>query len=1167
VKQRNVPFVHLHVHTHYSLLDGACRIDNLFSRCKQLGMDTLAITDHGNMFAAVEFYSKAMSAGIKPIIGYEAYVAPGDRRARHARGIDEASHHLLLLAKDITGYKNLLKLASSAYLDGFYYRPRIDKDILRQHSEGLIGASACLAGEIPQLIVGGDLDRASSVIDDYVSIFGPQRFYLELQDHGLAEQKIVNEALIDLAGEKGLPLIATNDIHYIDRTDARAHEILVCINTGKKLTDDRHLTFGSDQFYMRSGEQMSALFPQCPEAISNTVDLARRCNLELDFTQRHAPAYHPPDNEKPADYLRRLVYQGAASRYGQLTDQIRERIDYELEVICSKGFASYFLIVWDLVNWCRRENIMCGARGSAVGCVVAYCLEIVTEDPLRYGLLFERFMGPERGEDPDIDIDICQANRQRAIDYVRQKYGHVAQIITFNSMAARAAIRDVGRVMDIPLAQVDRIAKMVPVGPKVTLQDALASEPQMKKLYDEDDQVRNLIDVSLKLEGMSRNISVHAAGVVVADRPLDEFLPLCKSGEDVLTQFEGKAVEEKVGLLKIDFLGLRTLTTLQRAVDLVADQMNDLVDLANLPRDDPKVLDLFASGQTKGIFQFESDGMRDLLVRLKPDELGNLIAANALYRPGPMVMIDDYVQRKHGAPWSSPHPLMKDVLSETFGIMVYQEQVMELLNRLGNIPLNRSYRLIKAISKKAEDVIEAEHVNFLAGCRENGLSKPKAEELFELIRRFGGYGFNKSHATRYAVIAYQTAYMKTYYPHQFIAALLTFEMGDTDKVVEYIQEAKRMGIAVRPPDINASGVDFTVVSDKPGRSVIRFGLAAVKGVGAKAVQAIIQARADRGPFKSLFDFACRVDQRQVNRSTIDALIKCGAFDSTGARRKAMSDALDNALRAGDSIQRDAASGQMSFFETFNAERGETNDVDMLADVEWPESTLLGFEKDTLGFYVTSHPLSRFADLLDRYATSDTAKIAQLDEGTQVVLGGLIEKVRKINVKSRNNQAEPRQMAVAVLEDLHGHIDLVVFPDNYDENRNLLVADRMIFVRGAVDRRRENPSVRTDQLYPLERASELLTANVIIKLNVIGLETTSIDRLSDICRRYPGQSTVMFIVRTSEGHMVTVRAGDHIKVAANDAFTAEVDELLGAGHIVLQPVQLNGSRRINDSKRR
>jgi len=1144
-------FVHLHVHTHYSLLDGACRIEELVDRCKQWGMDCLAITDHGNMFGVIEFYTKCLAGGIKPIIGYEAYVAPGDRRQRDSKGgIEEASYHLLLLAKDNQGYRNLLKLASTAYLDGFYYRPRIDKQILAQCSEGLICASACLSGELPDAILRRkDTEQAKRVIESYLRIFGPDRYFVELQDQSLPEQRFLNEQLADLANQMGVGLIATNDVHYIDRDDARAHEILVCVNTGKRLSDEKRLTFGSDQFYMRSGEEMAHLFGGFPEALSNTVQIARQCNVELDFSRRHAPVYHPAGGRSPDQFLRDLVFENASKRYGDpLPAEVKERIDYELGVIQSKGFSSYFLIVWDFVNYARQRGIPCGARGSACGTVVGYCLGISNEDPLRYGLYFERFMDPERNEMPDIDVDICQNGRAEVIDYVRRKYGHVAQIITFNTMASRAVIRDVGRVMDIPLARVDAIAKLVPAELKMTLDRAMASEPQLKKLYQTDPQVKELIDVGRRLEGLARNASVHAAGVVVADRPLEQFLPLYKSGEDVITQFEGTTVE-KVGLLKMDFLGLRTLTILQRACDLVKEQLGVDVDLQRLPLDDPKVFKLFSDGHTKGVFQFESDGMRDLLMRLKPDRLENLIAANALYRPGPMILIDDYIQRKHGAKWDAPHPVMKQILEETFGVMVYQEQAMQILNRLGRIPLNRSYRLVKAISKKREDIIEAEHEAFVKGCRENKLSAQKAEELFEIIRRFGGYGFNKAHSTRYAIVAYQTAYMKVYYPLQFMAALLTFEMVSTEKVVQYIAEAQRMGIAVKPPDVNESMADFTVVG-RGKEGFIRFGLAAVKGVGGKAVEEIVKTRQQGGPFRSLFDFCQRVDQRVVNRAVVEALIKCGAFDSTGAKRRAMFEALDHAVEMGVARQADKRTGQMSFFDDFDSQVEGVEDLDKLPDEEWPESQLLAYEKQTLGFYVTGHPLSQYATLLQKYATAQVADLKKLSDRSEVIMGGLVEKVRYVNVKSRNGNGGAGRMAVVQFEDLSGRTELVIFSDQLDQYRELVKADSLIFVRGQVDHKREEPSIRASEVYPLEKAAETFTTEVMIKLNSIGLRQSVIDEIAELCGRYPGSSGLLFNVSTAEGQQVIIYASDRFRVRVCRQFVDTLGRIVGAEHLTL-----------------
>ncbi len=844
-------FVHLHNHSHYSLLDGALRIEDMVGRAKALGQSAIAISDHGNMFGVIEFYSAALKAGVKPIVGCEMYVAPGDRRDRDAKGISDASYHLLLLAMNRTGYQNLLRLSSIAYREGFYYRPRIDKAVLAEHSDGLICSSSCLAGELPSKLLLRDADAARQVAEDYLKIFGPDRYFIEIQDHGLDEQKQTNPELVELARRLGVGVIATNDSHYLDHGDAPAHDVLCCINTGKLLDDPDRFRFGSDQFYLKSGRQMQDLFASWPEALENTAAVAARCNLELDFSRRHAPVFHPPAELKltPQQYLRQLADEGLRSRFGEgAGEEVRRRLDRELDVIESKGFSSYFLIVWDLLRFAREQGIPAAPRGSGCGTLLGYVLGIGNVNPLTYGLLFERFMDPSRNEMPDIDIDICQVGRARLIEYVREKYGHVAQIITFNTLAARAAIRDVGRVLNVPLPAVDRIAKMVPAGPKVTLDSALAGEPELRSAYDSDPDTRRVIDIARRLEGLARNASIHAAGVVIADRPLDHFLPLCGTDpQEVITQFEGPMVD-KIGLLKMDFLGLRTLTVIERARQLVKANHGVEIDPEALPLDDAKVFELFARGQTDGVFQFESGGMKDLLVKLGPDRLEDLIACNALYRPGPMQMIDDFCSRKRTGQWPTVHPVMDRILEETYGIMVYQEQVMQIANQIGGIELSRAYKLIKAISKKNDEIIGAEHEAFIAGAQERGIRKAQAEELFDLILRFAGYGFNKSHSTRYAIVAYQTAWLKVHYPLEYMAALLTYEMIDQKKTVQYIEECRRMGIDVLPPDVNACDADFTVdrsagTADggRGARGAIRFGLAAVKGVGERAVESIIAA--------------------------------------------------------------------------------------------------------------------------------------------------------------------------------------------------------------------------------------------------------------------------------------------------------------------------------------
>ncbi len=1140
-----MPFVHLHVHTEYSLLDGACRIGDLVQAAARRGSGAIAVTDHGNLCAAVEFYEAAVEAGVKPIIGYEAYVAPGRRQDRETLpGSQDAGHHLILWAADERGYRNLIRLATTAYLDGFYYRPRIDKQVLAEHASGLIGATACLHGEVPRRLLAGDEAGARRALGQYRDILGAENFYLELQDHGIEDERRVRPMLVALARETGTPLVATNDVHYLHADDTRAHDVLLCINTGKVFSEANRMRYREREFHLKTLEEMHARFAEVPEALENTVRVAERCNLHLEFGRHHAPVYPAPEGETPETMLRRLCEEGLARRYGKPTKAIRDQLEHELTIIQAKGFSSYFLIVWDFVRYAHERGIPCAARGSGVGCLVAYLLGLSAVDPVRYGLLFERFMDPSRNEMPDLDIDICQSGRPEVIRYVRAKYGHenVAQIITFGTMAARAVVRDVGRVLDMPLPEVDRIAKLIPAQLHMTLERAMVQEPDLARLAESDAKVRDLLDVAKRLEGLARHASVHAAGVVIADAPLVGYVPLCRVGDDITTQWAMSAVG-KVGLLKMDFLGLRTLSTLQRAVDLVREHRGVEVDLEHIPLDDQEVFGLFQRGETKGIFQFESAGMRDLLQKIKPDKLEDLIAANALYRPGPMIMIDSFLDRKHGrAQYDYPHPALKEILEETYGIMAYQEQVMRIANRLGNIPLERAYKLIKAISKKDRDVIAAERDAFLAGCQKHHLKPTTAQEIWELITHFGGYGFNKSHSARYAQVAYQTAYLKTHYPMEFMAALLTFEMADTDKVAEYFAECRRMGITVAPPDVNESGADFTVVGDR-----VRFGLAAVKGIGERAVEAVEAARKKVGRFRSLFHFCEHVDMSVVNRSVLDSLIKCGAFDSTGARRSQSAAVLDQALAAGSATQDDRRRGQMTFLGAFAAEAPP--DEEALPDIpEWPQAQLLKYEKDVLGFYVSSHPLAEHEAVLRHFATATTADLAQYPDGTEVVLGGMIGPVRPLFTKKGKNAGA--KMAAFDFEDLDGQVACIIFPEKYEKHQALVRKESIVFLRGEVDRRREEPSLRVSDVYTLEEGQRALTQAVVIRLHEVGLDDQLMDNLRKVLAAHPG-AVPLYIELVSRTHGRTVlRAGDDLRVSADAAFQRDVEALLGEEHLVL-----------------
>ncbi len=1161
-----VPFAHLHVHTHYSLLDGANRINELIDQTKRLGMSSVAITDHGNMFGVVEFYKTAVAAGVKPILGMEAYIAPGSRLDKSSSDGRDPNYHLLLLAMNNTGYRNLLRLASLGYTEGFYYKPRIDRETLEAHSEGLICTSTCLGAEIPQMLIARDRAAAEQIADWYLRVFGPERFFIELQDHGIDDQRLINPELIDIANRKGVGLIVTNDVHYLRHEDVEAHDVLCCIATRALQADTNRFKFPSDQFFLKSPADMASLFPNVPEAMSNTVAIAERCNVELDFKTRHTPVYRPPDAEPAEDCLRRHVYEGAAERYGEISDELRERIDYELNVIQSKGFSSYFLICWDFVHYARGRGIPCGARGSGCSSVVAYCLYLSQPDPLRYGLYFERFMDPDRDDMPDIDIDICQDGRDEVIRYVREKYGHVAQIITFGTLKARAAIRDVCRVLGVPLSEADRVAKLVPEELKMTLDKALAQEPELRKLYDSDPTLRKVIDIGRRIEGLARHPSVHAAGVVIADEPLDRLLPLYKDTKTdaVMTQFEGPTVEA-VGLLKMDFLGLRTLSVLTLACKLVEQNHGVTIDLGNLNLKDARVYELFAQGHTRGVFQFESGGMRDVLMKMRPNRIEDLIAANALYRPGPMKYIEQYVSRKHGERWSSPHPIMDEVLAETYGIIVYQEQVARLVNQLGQIERKRAFRLAKAISKKKTSMIEAEREPFIAGATAHGVSRQAAEKIFNDILPFGEYAFNKAHSTGYALVAFQTAFVKTYYPLEFMAALLTYEMGDTDKVVEYIDECRRLGIDVKPPDINSSHADFTPLK-ATGESAecLRFGLAAIKGVGVKAVQAVVTAREKGGRFESIYDFCECVDLTCVNRGVIEALIKAGAFDTTGAMRKALVESLDKAMQVGAEAQRDRASGQMTMFGSFSPDSSSAAPRPALSTAEWSEAEMLAHEKSVLGFYVTSHPLAQRAADLRSFSTADIAHIPSLQDGAEVVLGGMISRLRF--TVTRNGRNAGSKLAVLAFEDLSGSIEAVVYGEELERHRDLIAPDKLVFLRGRIDKRRETPNVKVSEILSLEEAPHKLAESVIVRLGSRAEDRSLLGQLRDVCRKHRGAVPLFLELRSSSAITAMVRCGADMSVLPTPAFVSSVESLTGCVVDVLGRRHREPARSSPDAER-
>lgn len=1061
-------FVHLHVHTNFSLLDGACDIGRLAGRAKELGMDAMAITDHGVMYGVIDFYKTMKAAGIKPIIGCEVYVARRTIKDRQP-GIDDEQYHLVLLAENQTGYRNLVKLVSKGFIEGYYYKPRVDKELLREHSEGLIALSACVAGEIPQYILKGEYEKARRAALEFNDIFGEGNFYLEIQDHGLKEQKLVNPELVNLSRETGIPLVATNDVHYILKSDADFHDAMLCIQTGKTVKDEDRLKFDTSEFYLKSEEEMRRLFPHLAEACDNTVRIAERCNVELEFGKVHLPRFEVPAGFTEDSYLEKLCYEGLRKRYSEITPEIKNRLDYELEVIKKMGYSSYFLIVWDFVNFARKNGIMVGpGRGSAAGSLVAYCLYITNIDPLKYNLLFERFLNPERVTMPDIDVDFCYERRQEVIDYVVSKYGadRVAQIGTFGTMAARAAIRDVGRVFGYPYGEVDAVAKMVPMELGMTIEKALTINPELKKLYTENEKIRKLLDTAKALEGFPRHASTHAAGVVISSQPLVELVPLHRVGDStVSTQFTMTALEE-LGLLKMDFLGLRTLTVIQDALRLIKRSRGLDLDLEKIPLDDKKVYDLISRGETTGVFQLESSGMRNLLKELKPERFEDIIAVIGLYRPGPLGSgaADEFIRNKNNPEnIKYLHPKLEPILRETYGIILYQEQVMKIAQELAGFSLAQADILRKAMGKKQQEVMEAQRNSFIQGCIKNGIDEKTAEKIFEEISYFAGYGFNKSHAAAYALVAYQTAYLKAHFPVEFMAALLTSVRHNTDKVAQYIAECRHMGIEVLPPDINESLEVFAAVDGK-----IRFGLTAVKNVGENVARAIIKCREEKGRFVSFSDFCEKMEQAQLNKKAVESLIKSGAFDSQGAKRSQLMRIYEDVLSRAHKNQKQAAQGQLSLFEMIDG--GEAMDDDLPDIPEYPQSEILSMEKEVLGLYLSGHPLKEYEDILNRKTTLKSSDLKgdeiDIEDNSQVTVGGIIT-----DIKMKSTKGE-KLMAFITLEDLTGSMEIIAFPTVYEKFSDRLKQDSKVLIRGRVDLKEEEmPKIIAEEIEPLEEKKE------------------------------------------------------------------------------------------------
>ena len=1099
-------FVHLHVHTEYSLLDGSNKISEYVARVKELGMDSAAITDHGVMYGVIDFYREAKKAGINPILGCEVYVAPGSRFDREITGGDDRYYHLVLLAENNTGYANLMKIVSKGFVDGYYYKPRVDKELLREYHEGIIALSACLAGEVQRYLVRGLYEDAKEKALEYHDIFGKGNYFLELQDHGIPEQKLVNQRLLQMSEELGIELAATNDVHYTYAEDEKPHDILLCIQTGKKLADENRMRYEGGQYYVKSQEEMAALFLYARQAVENTQKIADRCHVEIEFGVTKLPKYDVPDGMTSWEYLNKLCYEGLEQRYGEGAQENRERLKYELDTIQNMGYVDYFLIVWDFIKYAKDHGIAVGpGRGSAAGSIVSYCLGITDIDPLRYQLLFERFLNPERVSMPDIDVDFCFERRQEVIDYVVRKYGkdRVVQIVTFGTLAARGVIRDVGRVMDLPYAFVDSIAKMIPKELNITIAKALEMNPELKKAYETDEQVKNVIDMSKRLEGLPRHSSMHAAGVVISQAPADEYVPLSRAQDgSITTQFTMTTLEE-LGLLKMDFLGLRTLTVIQNAVQMVKQKAPEL-DLNAIDYNDQAVLDYIGTGKTDGIFQIESPGMKSFMKELKPHSLEDIIAGIALYRPGPMDFIPQYIKGKNGA-GSIVYdcPQLEPILSPTYGCIVYQEQVMQIVRDLAGYTMGRSDLLRRAMSKKKGDVMRRERQIFVygdeetnvPGCVKNGIDEKVANKIYDEMIDFAKYAFNKSHAAAYAVVAYQTAYLKYYYPVEFMAALMTSVIENPSKVAEYVYACRGMDIQILPPDINRGYSDFSVDSGQ-----IRYGLAAIKSIGKQVIQAIVSDREEFGSFKNLEDFIHRMSIKEVlNKKVIENLIKSGALDCLGGTRKQFMSIYLQILDHVNQEKKYAMTGQMTLFDLVEEEEKSQFEI-RLPDVgEYTRENQLAFEKEVLGIYISGHPLDAYeaawrknisAVTPDFQPDEETGR-SKVHDGARETIGGLI--TDKTVKYTRTNQ----MMAFVTVEDLLGTVEVVVFPRDYEKNRELLEVDQKVFIRGRVSEEDERPSkLICEKVIPFDRKKRELWIQFPDKADYLEQEQTLFGHLKD-----------------------------------------------------------------------
>jgi len=1146
-------FVHLHVHSQYSLLDGAIRFDEVFDLAKKYRMDTVALTDHGNMFGAIEFYQMAIKHGIKPIVGCEIYVAPGSRfeRKTAAEG-GEGAFHLTLLVKNRTGYFNLIKLISLAHIEGFYYKPRVDKELLSKYHEGLICLSGCLKGEVALLAGRGEMKRAIQAAEEYRTIFDDRRFFIELMKNGVENQALVNERLLEISRELFIPVVATNDCHYLHREDAQAHEVLLCIQTGKTLSDRERMRFSSDEFYFRSPQEMMELFRDTPEAIAHTMEIAEACNLELKFDEKHIPRITVPSGESPDSHLERLAREGLEKRllpdrdsenFEERASRYRGRLEEELKIIKSMGYPGYFLIVADFIHYAKQKGIPVGpGRGSVAGSLVAYALHITDLDPLEYGLIFERFLNPgRRSSMPDVDVDFCMEGRDEVIRYVMDKYGkeNVAQIITFGKMQARAVLRDVGRVMGIPYAEVDRIAKLIPGALNISLEEALEKETQLKEMIQRDSKVASLFKIARSLEGLTRHASTHAAGVVISNRPLMDYLPLYRGQDgEVVTQYAMKEVEA-IGLVKFDFLGLKTLTMVNHAIELIKRNQGISIDLSKIPLDDPDVFASLGAGSNLGIFQLESSGMRDLLTKLKPEGFKDIIALVALYRPGPLDsgMVEEFVKRKHGrVAITYEVPALEGILRDTYGVIVYQEQVMHIASSLASFTLEDADNLRRAMAKKDTSEMEKQKEKFFEGTKKNRISPRKAEKIFDQMETFGRYGFNKSHSAAYALIAYQTAYLKTRYPIEFMAALLTSEVQNTDKIMKYIAECREMSIPILPPDINESHRDFTVVGHQ-----VRFGLAAVKNVGDAAIEVILKEKEEKGRFQSLDDFCRRVDLRKVNRRVIESLIKCGAFDFSKAHRSQMLSVLDEVLERSQGAQRKMDTTQMSMWEVSSGEREEAYpDIE-----EFPESQLILFEKETIGFYISRHPLSAYQEEIKRHTEDDTSTLLRLQNGQEVRICGLVSSLKEIVTKKGD------RMAFLNLEDMKGFVEVILFPEVFKSASNYLKGGDPLLVRGSLDLAEDRIKIKAMEVRPLASLASSPPRSVHLKIPQSSLSQTGLTQLKEMILAHKGACRIFLHITNGEQQETVIAFSDEYRVDPSPIFQDRIKTLFPSPRLSLE----------------